>query len=394
MHFETKQIHGERGKKNLYGARNIPIFNTGAFLLESNDSSGKNKNYIYTRNANPTVEEFEEEITALECGEESVAFSSGMAAIFCALITLLSPGDELIVSKQLNGGVYNLLEKLITKFNITIRYFDADDTAELKMLINKNTKAVYFDSIGNPMGNIPDFESIINISHQHYIPVVIDNTVPSPYLFNPITHGADVVIHSTAKFICSNSSTMGGIVTSSKNFICRDNNHRRFIENLRKITAPYVGACLTPFSAYTLICGTETLSTRVKAQSSSTQIIAEFLNNHPRIDKVFYAGLKDNKYNSLAKKYFPRGLPSVFSITLRAGNEECLHFLNSLHLFNHQVNFGDVRSLIMQPSQSLYTEIPTQWKQEFQFDQRYFRVSIGLENVDDLIDDLSQALEF
>ena len=389
--FETAQIHAKETDFIDMGARNMPIYYTGAFALkEFKRLDFDTDKYVYTRVSNPTVALFEEKITLLEGGYKSIAVSSGMAAIYCALCAVAVSGENIIVSKLLNGGVYNMIEKVLSRSGIIVKYFDPDNILELDVLIDNKTKAVYFDTIGNPYGNIPDFECISDLCHKKDVLVIVDNTIASPYFFNPIMYNADIVLHSTAKYICGNSFTMGGIITIGDG-VCGTETRTQEIYKSVKETVQYVGACMSPFNAHELLCSLETLGVRMKEQSRNTYIIAEYLRGHQRVGKVFYAALKEDRYYGLAAKYFKKGLPPLLGFMITGERKDVYRFMEELKLISHQINFGDVKSLIMFPLDELYDTMPVSWKKEYAINESFLRLSVGLEHVDDLIADIDQA---
>lgn len=416
--FETLQLHGGQEPDKATGSRAVPIYQTASYVLENTDEAAKifcadKFGFTYSRIANPTVAVFEKRVALLEGGIDAAAFASGTAAVVGSILNLCESGDEILSAKNLYGGTYTLLNNSLKQYGIKTTFFDGHNLEEYKRLINKGIKLVYLESIGNPNADILDLEEISNIAHSLGIPVIVDNTFGTPYLINPFKWGADIVVHSATKFLGGHGTTLGGVVVSSGNFnfntdkfpmfINADSNiggkkysdfgNNSYIIRMKKRVITDFGACLSPINAFLLLQGIETLSLRVERHVKNAIAIIEFLQNHPKISWVNHPSAKGNPYNELAKKYFPKGAGSIFSFGIKGGVAAGKKFIDSLELFSHLANVADAKSLIIHPASTTHAQLSPEQQAFSGLKPETIRISIGLEHIDDLIYDLSQALD-
>ncbi|RIK44750.1 MAG: bifunctional O-acetylhomoserine aminocarboxypropyltransferase/cysteine synthase [Chloroflexi bacterium] len=416
--FETRMLHAGHIPDAVTGARATPIYQTTSYVFESADYAAqlfelKQYGNIYTRINNPTTAVFEERIASLENGTGAVATASGMAAQFVTMMTLLEPGDEIVASTHLYGGTVTQFTHTFKKLSIKVHFVDPTRLENWEQAITRKTRALYGETIGNPQGSILDLEPLAELAHAHRIPLVVDNTFATPYLCRPIDFGADIVVHSATKFIGGHGNSIAGVIVEAGTF---DYSHFRtvadpspsyhdlkfyetfghygFLMKARAETLRDTGGALSPFNAFLLIQGLETLSVRMERHVSNAQTIARFLYEHPRVEWVAYAGLPDNSYHALAQKYTPKGPGAVFTFGLKATNPRRAgaQFIEGLHLFSHLANVGDVRSLVIHPASTTHQQLSDEELAAAGVGPGMIRLSIGLETVDDLLWDLEQAL--
>lgn len=418
--FETRMLHAGHIPDAVTGARAVPIYQTTSYVFDDVDYAAqlfelKQYGNIYTRINNPTTAVFEERMASLENGTGAVATASGMAAQFLTLMTLLQPGDELVASQHLYGGTKTQLTHTLKKLGVTVHFVDPTDFDAWEAAITPRTRALYGETIGNPQGSILDIERLAELAHAHRIPLIVDNTFATPYLCRPIEWGADIVVHSATKFIGGHGNSIGGVVIEAGTFDYRHFptiaapspsyhglrfydtfGHHGFLMKLRAETLRDVGACLSPFNAFLLIQGLETLSIRMERHVANARAIAEFLRDHPRVAWVAYAGLPDSPYYELAQKYTPLGPGAVFTFGLKYGAEgpraAGKKFIESLQLFSHLANVGDVRSLVIHPATTTHQQLSDEELEAAGIKPEMIRLSIGLETLEDLLWDLDQAL--
>ncbi|MCO4635387.1 O-acetylhomoserine sulfhydrylase [Streptococcus infantarius subsp. infantarius] len=370
---------------------------------------------IYSRIGNPTVEVFENRIAALENGVGAVATSSGMAAITYAVLGLAHAGDHVVAATTLYGGTFNLLKETLPRYGVTTTFVDVANLEEVEAAIKDNTKLVLIETLGNPVINIPDIEKIADIAHAHKIPLVTDNTFGTPYLINVFSHGVDIAVHSATKFIGGHGTTIAGVVVDSGNFdweasgkflqfvdedpsyhnisYTRDIGAAAFITALRVQLLRDTGAALSPFSAFLLLQGLETLSLRIDRHIENTKKIVDFLSNHPKVEKVNYPSLLSSPYYDLAQKYFPKGAGSIFTFHIKGGQEEAHKFIDNLEIFSDLANVADAKSLVVHPATTTHQQLSEEDLKACGVTRNQIRVSVGLENADDLIEDLRLAFE-
>lgn len=418
--FSTIQIHGGQQPDTATGARAVPIYQTTSYCFESVQHGSdlfalKTDGHIYSRISNPTVAVFEERMALLEGGVGAVAFSSGMGAINAAILNILQAGDEIVAAPTIYGGTFNLLANMLPKLGITTRFVNPDDPESFRAAINDKTRLVYAETIGNPGINLIDIEKIAEIAHEAKIPFMLDNTFGTPYLIKVFDYGVDIVVHSATKFIGGHGTTLGGVVVDSGNFDWIGSgkfpgltepdpsyhglNYAKDVGKAAyatKLLAQYLrdtGACLSAQSAFQLLIGLETLSLRVERHVENTKKITEFLNNHPQVAWVNYPGLEDNKYHKLAKKYLPKGPGSIFTFGIKGGLEAGIKFIESLQIFSHLANVADAKSLVIHPASTTHAQLNEKEQELAGVTPDMIRVSVGIEDIEDLIWDLNQALE-
>lgn len=418
--FETLQLHADQEVDPTTKSRAVPIYQTTSYVFddaqEGEDLFGlKKPGNIYSRIGNPTVAVFEERIAALENGVGAVATASGMAAITYAVLGLAHAGDHVVAATTLYGGTFNLLKETLPRYGVTTTFVDVSNLEELENAIQENTKLVLIETLGNPVINIPDIEKIADIAHAHKIPLVTDNTFGTPYLINVFSHGVDISVHSATKFIGGHGTTIAGVVVDSGNFdweasgkfpqfvdedpsyhnisYTRDVGAAAFITALRVQLLRDTGAALSPFSAFLLLQGLETLSLRIDRHLENTKKIVEFLDNHPKVKKVNYPSLPSSPYYELAQKYFPKGAGSIFTFHIKGGQEEAHKFIDNLEIFSDLANVADAKSLVVHPATTTHQQLSEEDLQACGVTRNQIRVSVGLENADDLIEDLRLALD-
>ena len=418
--FETLQLHvGQESPDSATDARAVPIYATTSYVFPNSESAAgrfglTEAGNIYSRLGNPTSDVLEKRMAALEGGVGALAFSSGTAAIAGAVQNILVSGDHIVSSATLYGGTFNLFAHTLADAGITATFVDGSDPANFERAIQPNTKLIYMESMGNPNCDIIDMEAVAKIAHAHKIPLMVDNTFGTPYLIRPIEHGADIVIHSTTKFIGGHGSVLGGIVIDSGKFDWagsgrfpgltqpNENYHgivftdtagaAAYITKLRTTILRDYGACPSPFNSWLLLQGLETLSLRVERHVSNALKTVEYLNARPEVKKVNHPSLPDHPDHELYKRYFPRGGGSIFTIELcDAGKAKA--FCESLKLFSLLANVADVKSLVIHPASTTHSQMNEEELRACGISSGTIRLSIGTEHIDDIIDDLAQGFE-
>jgi O-acetylhomoserine (thiol)-lyase len=419
--FETRMVHAGHIPDAVTGARAVPIYQTSSFVFEDADQAAqlfelKQYGNIYTRISNPTTAVFEERMASLEGATGALATASGMAAQLVTFLTLLRPGDEIVASSQLYGGSITQLVHTLRKFSVGVRFVDPSRLEDWEAAMTPKTRALYGETIGNPRGAILDIERVAALGSSRGIPLIVDSTMATPALCRPIEHGATLVVHSATKFIGGHGTTIGGVLLDSGKFdfsgypsIAAPSpayhdlrffdtfGHYGFLMKARAETMRDTGACLSPFNAFLLIQGLETLSLRMERQAASALRVAQFLEAHPAVAWVAYAGLPSHPDHALARKYLPKGPGAVFSFGLKAGSAAAGRaagkaFIEALRLFSHLANIGDVRSLVIHPASTTHQQLSDEELAKGGVSPELIRLSIGLENVEDLLWDLDQAL--
>ena len=418
--FSTLQIHGGQEVDKSTGARAVPIYQSTSYCFESVQHGAdlfalKTDGHIYSRISNPTVKVFEDRMALLEGGVGAVAFSSGMAAINAAILNILQAGDEIVAAPTIYGGTFNLLANMLPKLGIITHFVNPDDPESFRAAINDKTRLVYAETIGNPGINLIDIEKIAEIAHEAKIPFMLDNTFGTPYLIKVFDYGVDIVVHSATKFIGGHGTTLGGVVVDSGNFdwigsgkfpcltepdpsyhglnYAKDVGKAAYATKLLAQFLRDTGGCLSAQSAFQLLMGLETLSLRVERHVENTKKITEFLSNHPQVAWVNYPGLEGNKYYDLSQKYLPKGPGSIFTFGIKGGLEAGVKFIESLKIFSHLANVADAKSLVIHPASTTHAQLNEKEQELAGVTPDMIRVSVGIENVDDLIWDLNQALE-
>ena len=415
LHFETLQQHAGQVPDPVTGARAVPIYQTTSYVFkdaqEAEDRFALRKpGYIYGRLTNPTQDVLEKRLAALEGGTAGLAVASGAAAVTYSILNIAGAGDEIVAASTLYGGTYELFTDTLPQLGITTHFVDPDHPEEIEKAITPKTKAVYIETLGNPAINIPDFDLIRDIAHAKNLPVLVDNTFATPYLFRPLEHGLDVSIHSTTKFIGGHGTTLGGAIIENGEFnwnqperyphfakpdasyhginFATDIPGAGFVTRIRAKVLRDTGAAISPISAWFFIQGLETLSLRVERHVYNATKVAEYLEAHPKVAKVNYPGLKSSPYHKLQEKYLPKGAGSIFSIELKDGFEAARKFIDNLEIFSDLANVGDSKSLVVHPASTTHQQLD----EAAQKAAGTVRISVGIENVDDLLNDLEQAL--
>ena len=419
--FETLSLHaGQETADSATGARALPIYQTTSYVFDSPEHAAnlfalKQPGNIYTRIMNPTQNAFELRVAALEGGIGALATASGQAAETLAIMNLAEAGDEIVASTSLYGGTYNLFHYTLPKFGITVKFVDSRSPENFRAAINEKTKALYAETLGNPRLDTLDIKAVADIAHEHGIPLVVDNTLPSPYLVQPLKHGADIVVHSATKFIGGHGTSIGGVIVDGGNFDwAASGRFKSFIEpdpsyhGLRYAEAlgnqAYIikarvqllrdlGPAITPFNAWLFVQGLETLPLRMERHSQNAQKIAEFLEGHPSVEWVQYPGLKSHPQHEIAAKYFVHGFGAILGFGIKGGLEAGKQLIRHIELFSHLANVGDAKSLIIHPASTTHSQLTEDEQFTTGVTPDFVRLSVGLETIDDLIDDLDQALK-
>lgn len=419
-HFETLALHvGQETPDPATDARSVPIYQTASYVFPSAEnaearfslSAGGN---IYGRLTNPTQEVLEKRIAALEGGSAALAVASGAAAITYTIQALAQAGDHIVAQKTIYGGTYNLLAHTLPQFGVSTSFVDAHNLHEVENAITPNTKAIYLETLGNPNCDIPDIDAIADIAHRHQIPLVIDNTFGTPYLIRPIEHGADIVVHSATKFIGGHGTSLGGIIVESGQFDWKatekfpqiaDPNPSyhgvsfadaagaaAFVTYIRAVLLRDMGAAISPFNAFLLLQGTETLALRLDRHVENTKKVVEFLQKHPKVQKVNHPSLPDHPDHTLYQQYFPNGGGSIFTFDIVGGQQEAHTFIDKLEIFSLLANVADVKSLVIHPATTTHSQLTKEELEEQNIHPGTIRLSIGTEHIDDILADLEQAL--
>ena len=415
---QTLALHAGHNASETGGTRAVPIYQTTSYVFDNTDHAANlfslaEPGYIYTRINNPTADILEQRLASLEGGIAAVATSSGSAALATTLLTLLKTGDHIVASNSLYGGTFNLFNVTLPRYGITTTFVDPDDTENFSKAINKNTRVVYIESMGNPKLDILDIESISKIAKESKLPLIVDNTVATPYLLKPIHYGADIVIHSTTKYITGNGTSIGGVIIDAGNFDWSNGLFHEFtepsagyhglvyhealgpaafiakvrIEGLRDL-----GSAPSPFNCFQTIQGLETLSIRIKKHSENALKVAEWLENQDKVEWVNYPGLKSSKYFDLSKKYLKNGQSGIVTFGLKGGFDSAKKLTDNTKIFSLLANFGDSKSLIIHPSSTTHQQLNEEQQKSTGVTSDLVRLSIGLEDPVDLINDLKDAL--
>ncbi|MDD3654334.1 MAG: homocysteine synthase [Desulfotomaculaceae bacterium] len=419
LKFDTLQVHAGQQAEPTTGSRAVPIYQTTSYVFKNVQHAAdlfalREPGNIYTRMMNPTNEVFEHRVAALEGGIGALATASGSAAITYAILNIASAGDEIVSAGTLYGGTYNLFSDTFNTFGIKVHFVDPDDPVNFRRAINHKTKALYIETIGNPGINLIDIEAVAGIAHENGIPLIIDNTFGTPYLIRPIEFGADIVVHSATKFIGGHGTSIGGIIVDSGKFdwagsgkfsgltepdpsyhgirYVVDAGAAAYITKARVGLLRNTGACLSPFNAFLFLQGLETLSLRVERHVANAKTIAQFLQDHPRVSWVNYPSLKESKYYDLAQKYLPKGSGSILTFGIKGGVEAGIRFIESLEIFSLLANVADVKSLVIHPASTTHSQLSDEELIAAGVTPDQIRLSIGIEDVEDLIFDLDQAL--
>jgi O-acetylhomoserine (thiol)-lyase len=418
--FNTLAIHAGAAPDAATGARATPIYQTTSFVFDDVDHAAslfglQAFGNIYSRIGNPTCSVLEERVAALEGGTAALAVASGHAAQFLVFHTLLQPGDEFVAAKKLYGGSINQFNHAYKNFGWNVVWADSDDPSSFEAAITPKTKAIFVESIANPGGVIVDLQAIAAIAKKHRIPFIVDNTMASPYLMRPFEHGADIIVHSATKFLGGHGNSVGGVIVDGGSFNFAGDDRYPMLSKPRPEYAGMVlgetfgnfgfaiacrvlglrdlGPALSPFNAFLILTGIETLPLRMQRHSDNALTVAEHLEGHSKISWVSYPGLRSDRYHNLAKQYCPKGAGAVFTFGLKGGYEAGVKLVSNLKLFSHLANIGDTRSLVIHPASTTHRQLTDEQKTQAGAGPEVVRLSIGLEDTQDLIDDLNQALD-
>ena len=417
--FETLQLHAGQEQPDIASdARAVPIYATTSYVFHNSQHAAdrfalRDAGNIYGRLNNSTQGAFEERIAALEGGSAALAVASGAAAITYTIQALAQQGDHIVSQKTVYGGTFNLLNSTLLQFGVETTFVDAHNLEEVEGAIQDNTKAIYLETLGNPNSDIPDIDAISEIAHKHGLPVVVDNTFGTPYLIRPFEHGADIVVHSATKFIGGHGTTLGGVIVESGKFdwkasgkyapIAEPNpsyhglsfadavGPAAFVTYIRAILLRDQGACISPFAAFLLLQGTETLSLRLERHAENTAKVVEYLANHPKVDKVNHPSLPDHPDHALYERYFPNGGASIFTFEIKGGKDAAFKFIDNLEIFSLLANVADVKSLVIHPATTTHSQLTDEELTDQNITQSTIRLSIGTEHIDDIIADLEKG---
>ncbi|MEW6687559.1 MAG: O-acetylhomoserine aminocarboxypropyltransferase/cysteine synthase family protein [Pseudomonadota bacterium] len=417
--FDTRMLHAGQVPDSATGARAVPIYQTTSFVFEDTEHAAHlfalNKfGNIYSRISNPTTAAFEERVASLEGGVGALAAASGQAAQLVAITTLLKAGDEMVSSNTLYGGTYNQFALTFKRFGIEVKFVDATDPQNFARALSPRTKLLYGETIGNPKGDVFPIREVAEIAHARKIPLMVDNTFASPYLCRPIEHGADIVVHSATKFIGGHGTCIGGVIVDGGTFRWDNGTFPEMVEpspgyhgmrywetfgNFTFILKARVemmrdlGACMSPFNAFLFLQGLETLSMRMERHAANARAVAEWLAGHPLVPWVNYAGLASSPYHERAKQYLPKGPGSIFTFGVKGGREAGRRFIEAVKLHSHLANVGDAKSLVIHPASTTHQQLTDEEQLAAGIGPDMIRISVGLENLEDILWDLDQALQ-
>lgn len=419
--FETLQLHvGQETPDSATDSRAVPIYATTSYVFHDSAHAAarfglQDAGNIYGRLTNTTQDVFEKRIAALEGGVAALALASGAAAITYAIEALAQNNGHIVAQKTIYGGTYNLFAHTLPNFGITTTFVDIHNLSEVEKSIKENTRAIYIETLGNPNSDIPDIDALAQLAHKHNLPLVVDNTFGTPYLIRPIEHGADIVIHSATKFIGGHGTTLGGIIVDSGNFDWSSSKNypgisepnpsyhgvsfvqaagkAAFVTYIRAILLRDTGATISPFAAFLLLQGTETLSLRLERHAENTKKVLEYLINHPLVEKVNHPALASHPDNELYKKYFPNGGGSIFTFEIKGGQKEAHTFIDNLKIFSLLANVADVKSLVIHPATTTHSQLNKEELLDQRIKENTIRLSIGTEHIDDIINDLENGFD-
>ena len=417
--FETLQLHvGQEQADPATDSRAVPIYQTTSYVFHNSRHAADrfglaDAGNIYGRLTNSTQEVLEKRLAALEGGSAALVVSSGAAAVSYTIEALAANGGHIVAQKTIYGGSFNLLEHTLPQYGITTTFVDAHDLQEVENAIQENTRAVYLETLGNPNSDIPDIDAISEIAHKYGLPVVVDNTFGTPYLIRPFEHGADIVIHSATKFIGGHGTTLGGVIIESGKFDWSSSGKypgiadpnpsyhgvsfykavgpAAFVTYIRAILLRDTGACISPFNAFLLLQGVETLSLRLERHAENTKKVVEYLNRHPLVEHVNHPSLSDHPDHALYEKYFPNGGASIFTFEIKGGQEEAWKFIDNLEIFSLLANVADVKSLVIHPASTTHSQLSEEELLDQGIKPNTIRLSIGTEHIDDIIADFEKG---
>lgn len=422
MRFETLQLHvGQEEPDSATGARAVPLYQTTSYVFANSAQATarfdlSEPGNIYGRLTNPTQDVLERRVAALEGGVAAVALASGAAAVTYAILNITAAGDHIVAANNIYGGTYNLLCNTLPAYGINTTFVDPTDLSNFERAIRPETKAIYIETLGNPNSSVIDIRAAADIAHAHGLPLIIDNTFGTPYIIRPIEHGADIVVHSATKFLGGHGTSLGGIIVDGGTFDWSKYAERfptlakpdasyhggiftelagksAFVARVRAVVLRDTGACISPFNAFLILQGVETLSLRVERHVENAVKIAAWLDSHPKVERVNHPSLPTHPDHQLYRRLYPKGAGSIFTIELKGGEREAHRFIDSLKLFSLLANVADVKSLVIHPASTTHSQLNDEEKAEQHIYPSTVRLSIGTEHVDDLIDDLAQALD-
>ena len=419
----TLALHAGQQKDPATNARAVPIYATSSYLFNDTEHAAnlfalKEFGNIYTRLMNPTNDVLEKRLAALEGGAAGLAFASGQAAINAAILTIAHSGQNIISATSLYGGTWTLFTQTFKQLGVEVRFFDSARPEDISRLVDDKTRLVYFETLGNPKNDVPDFRKLSDVAHSHGLPVVIDNTVMTPWLYRPIEDGADIVVHSTTKFIGGHGTHIGGAIVDSAKFKWGDNPKKWpefcapspsyhgmvFEEALRPIgNIAYIlhirthwlrdtGACMSPFAAFLFLQGLETLHLRMPRHCENALKVAKHLEKHRFVEWVNYPGLPSHKDYENARKYLPKGQGAIIGFGIKGGREAGVKFINNVKLMSHLANIGDAKTLVIHPASTTHSQLTREEQLKTGVTPEYVRLSVGIEDIEDIIEDLDQAL--
>ena len=420
--FETLQLHvGQEQADPTTDARAVPIYQTSSYVFRNCDHAAarfglSDAGNIYGRLTNPTEDVIEKRIAALEGGVAALAVASGAAAVTYTILNLAQNGDNIVSAKNIYGGSFNLFEHTLPQYGIETNFVDIFNEEEVESAINEKTKALYIETLGNPNSDVVDIESVEKIAHKHKIPLVVDNTFATPYLVRPIEYGADIVVHSATKFIGGHGTSIGGVIVDGGKFdweasgkfdsLTKPNpsyhgisftqtcGAAAFVTKVRAVLLRDTGATVSPFNAFLFLQGLETLSLRVERHTDNALKVVEYLNNHPQVESVSHPSVsKDPKQQELYKKYFPNGGGSIFTFDIKGDAQKAKDFIDNLELFSLLANVADVKSLVIHPATTTHSQCTEEELLDQGIRPNTIRLSIGCENIDDIIQDLDEAFK-
>jgi O-acetylhomoserine (thiol)-lyase len=419
----TLALHAGQAPDPATTASAVPIYATSSYVFKDTQHAAdlfalREFGNIYSRLMNPTNDVLEKRLAALDGGIAGLAFASGQAAITAAILAITHSGQNFISSTSLYGGTWTLFSQTLKKLGIEVRFFDPDHPETIEKLIDSNTRLVYFESVGNPKNDVPDFRKISDISHRHGIPVIVDNTVLTPALLRPIEHGIDVIIYSTTKFIGGHGIHVGGAIVDSGNFLWAENpgkwpeftapddayhgmiftealkplGNLAYIVHIRTHWLRDTGACMSPFAAFLFLLGLETLHIRLERHTQNALQLAQWLEKHPTVLWVNYPGLESHKHHAMAQRYLKNGFGAILGFGIRGGQKAGIKFINSVKLASHLANIGDAKTLVIHPASTTHSQLTEKEQIETGVTQEYIRVSVGIEDIEDIREDFDQAL--
>lgn len=420
LHFETLQLHaGQEQADPTTDARAVPIYQTTSYVFHSSEHAAarfalQEPGNIYGRLTNPTQEVLEKRIAALEGGVAALAVASGAAAIAYAFQNITCTGDHIVAAKTIYGGSYNLLAHTLPASGVTTTFVEPSDVSNFERAIQENTKLIFIETLGNPNSNIIDMEEVARIAHSHQIPLIVDNTFGTPYLIRPAEHGADIIVHSATKFIGGHGTSLGGVIVDTGKFNWSASGkfpqltepdpcyhgirftdvagEAAYVTRIRAILLRDTGAAISPFNAFLLLQGLETLSLRVERHVENALKVVDYLNRHPKVEQVHHPALPDHPDHALYQRYFPKGAGSIFTIDLKGGIKEAQQFIDNLKIFSLLANVADMKSLAIHPATTTHSQLNAKEREEQQIKPGTVRLSIGTEHIDDLLADIEQAL--